>query len=517
MKRLLIVIGLLVMSVSGIYTQTTSQLPFRVVTVSPNFPNIYPRFNTLQATYNAIKDSASVSTGKYFIVNVTTAYSNITDWTGAYKDSINNRSPYMKLVAFGTAVADSILSVETDEFNLIGGVLSLKNTLAGDGLTFSGHVFSVNTKAPILLVSDSLFFAYSAPLYLTPNTLGLKRFTHSGLQVHPDSLAIRVLTQTPLTVNGDTVKLQYAMPFINSDSGLTVNFNDLQFLYVGDSLSLDLDSGLVTGSTGIAVNTDGLRLVYNSNKKLTLSNNLSGKGLVWEGDSLNTRPLAPLYNYSPQLSALGGDTLTLLYTDQMGVFTIGLVNKLYTRTDSGLVDDAVNPLKVNVDYSTIEFNSSGEVTVNPDIAGDGLIWASNAVKIQPNEFAKLENDTLKIKTSYIISFYGDSLTTNVTGAGIGVLPYDSTGVPILQTGKIKRITYTYQLSSGNDTVITTTNNQSVTIGDKIRAVWVNGTSEIRIQKWSQGTRSWSNAIGLSFTDFANKPYRVIVELYAEAQ
>src|SRR5947207_1732379 len=76
--------------------------PYRVIIVSPNYQNVYPRFSTLQNGYNAVKDSARAH--KNFVINVTTSYNNITDWTSGYKDSILNLDPYLKLVAFGSAI-----------------------------------------------------------------------------------------------------------------------------------------------------------------------------------------------------------------------------------------------------------------------------------------------------------------------------------------------------------------------------------------------------------------------------
>lgn len=514
MKKILLFIVLLVAS-TGLYAQiSTLQQPFRVVVVSPNYPNTYPRFNTLQATYNAIKDSANVTTGKYFIVNVTTSYNNITDWTGAYKDSLNNRSPYIKLVAFGNAITDSILSVDVDEFNLIGGVLSLNANTAGDGLSFVNHAYNVNLLRPLLLSNDSLFFAYSNPLYLTPNTLGLRRNVYSGLQVNDSGL--RVLPQLPLKLSSDTLKMIFGAPFIASDS-VYLNYNTEQFdvaYNVSPSLSLKLDSGLTTISTGVKVNVDNATIKMNSSKKLYVD----FVGTL--GDMFKVDPATGKYIlYDAEPIEFYQDTIITLNYNTDAFALQPTSNSLSLKVDSGLTTGTqyhTTP-KVLKDNNELSFNSSKELETATSLWGGGLVKTGDSGNVVVNEFAKIENDTTKIKTSYTFVFYGDSLTSNVTSVGRGVLPYDTTGVPVIYTGKIKRVTFTYQLSSNNDTIKVQYENTSVTFGDKIRGSWNNGGSKFNIQKWSQSSRTWSTAIQLDFGSFANKPFRVVIELYAEAQ
>ena len=510
MKKTLVLLFILS---SSLFAQFGTNLsPWRVVTVSPNFTNIYPRYNTLQQAYNSIKDSASSGTGKYFIINATTAYNNITDWSSQWKDSISNRAPYMRLTAFGQIVTDSILGVTTEEFDLIAGILNLDPATAGDGLSFGNHKYSVNYKIPITISNDTLLFLYSAPLYLTPNTLGLDRKFNNGMIVDSGGLGINGFA--PLIVSRDSLKFLYAAPFVIENDTFKLKLDDRHFAFIGDSIIIKLDSGLTQSITGIAVNTDGMRLGVNSSKKITIKDRVAGTGLTWDGDSLIVGTMFPL-----SIDA-SNKYISLNYSTDQFAMSAPAGNVLRMLCDSGLyvgTNNSPAAIRIKTDNVELGFNTSSQIETRSTLWGDGLYKTGDSGNVMVNEFAKIENDTVKIKTSYTMVFYGDSLTTNVTSTGTGILPFDTTGVPIIYTGKIKRITYTYQLSSGNDTVIADNQNTSVTFGDKIRASWNNGGSKFNIQKWSQSSRSWSTAIQLNFANFANKPYRVTVELYSEAQ
>lgn len=512
MKKIIIAIFFMLFAMSAY-----SQVAFRVVAVSPNYPNVYPRYSTLQQVYNAIKDSAKASTGKYFVINLATATENITDWSGTYKDSIVNRSPYMRLTQLGQAIGDSIIGITAEEFNLIAGILSLDPSTAGDGISFGSHQYIINKKAPIVISNDTLQILYSSPIYLTPNTLGLKRYSWSGLQVNSDS-GLRVLPRVPLKLKGDTLYLNKSNIFGGDADSLWVDWNTNHFTLSynsSPSVSIKLDSGLTSSSSGVKPYLDNITLKMNSDRKMYVDfSDLVGSGLLFTAGQLKL--LIAYYTMNndrtDNILAWSGDSLQFNYNPfdfkQDG-------NGLALNLDSGLQQG--NGLQIKPDFSEMTFTADGSLQTATTLWGGGLYKSGDSGNVRVNEFAKIENDTVKIKTSYIKSFYGDSLTTNVTATGLGVQPYDSTGVPVLYTGKIKRITYTYQLSSNNDTVITLSNNTSVTIGDKIRCIWVNASSEMRLQKWSQGSRSWSNSIAIPMTGFANKKWRIEVESIAEAE
>jgi len=507
MKKIIIsLILLLGLLTNHCFSQFSSQVnPWRVVVISPNYNNVYPRFSTFQNAYLSVRDSAD--DGKYFILNTVTSFENISDYTSAWRDSILNKNPYLVLTNFGQAYNDSVVGITTEEFLLVAGILGINSLTAGDGLNFTSHKFNVNALRPILISNDSLFFAYSAPLYLTPNTLGLKRYSWSGLQVNSDS-GLRVLGRPPLKLKGDTVYIQKSNIFGGDADSLYIDWNsnhfDIQYS-TSPAVNLRLDSGLTSSATGLKVWLGSPRLSFLSNTKLTIPDAVAGNGLSWISNALVVNTKSPIF--------VKDDSVFFYYKNPITVSN----DSLYLTIDSGLTI-GTSGLSVKTDGVRIGLNASKQISILETVAGLGLAWVSNALNIIPNEFAKTENDTLKIKTSYVTAFYGDSLTSNVTSAGVGVLPYDTTGVPVLYTGKIKRVTYTYQLaSSGNDTIISISNNISVTIGDKIRCTWVNGSSEARIQLWSQSSHTWSNSIQIPMTGFANKKWRVLVESYAEAE
>jgi len=509
MKKILLIIILLMLTKCSFSQFSTAYEAWRVVYVSPNYTNVYPRYSTLQQVWNAVKDSAKVSTGKYFIINAVTDFNNITDWSSSYKDSILNRSPYMTLVQFGFSIEDTITGVDGNQFNLVSGILSLKSSLAGDGLTFTSNAFHINPTnylgSVLYLDGDSLKLRTNNSLYFTPNLLSLKRPVYSGLQLLDSG--IRVLPRPPLWLKGDTVYLLKSNIFGGNADSLYIDWNTNHFniqYSTSPAVNIRLDSGITSSSSGLKVWLGSPRLSFLSNTKLTIPDAVAGNGLSWISDVLTVNTKSPIF--------VKNDSVFFYYKNPISLSN----DSLYLTIDSGLTI-GTSGLSVKTDGVRIGLNASKQISILETVAGLGLAWISDALNIIPNEFAKTENDTLKIKTSYVTSFYGDSLTSNVTSAGVGVLPYDTTGVPVLYTGKIKRVTYTYQLASGNDTVISITNNISVAIGDKIRCTWVNGSSEARIQKWSQGTRSWSNSIQIPMTGFANKKWRVQVESYAEAE
>jgi len=527
MKRIALIIGMLVMS-TGIYSQiTTLQQPFRVVVVSPNYPNAYPRFNTLQATYNAIKDSASVTTGKYFIVNIVTKSENITDYSSQWKDSLVSRDPYVKVVSFGQAINDSVLGVTVSEFTLVAGILGLNSLTAGDGLSFPSHTYKVNTKYPILITSDTVTVQLNDSNFVSP----------TGTSTKSQYVTLKFSTNSGLTYSANGIEVQTQYPIIKRNDSLTIQLNDSNFI-VGDATSrtqnvtlklkdnslhytadglgvnytgIDLDSGLIGRVTGLSVNTDGLRLGYNSGKKLTILESVAGDGLSWSSNALklNIGVFNGVGSQSQNILDILSDSLIFNY--DLVQFENDPIYGLQLKLDSGL--SGLSNVKVELDYPELQFKSNGQIETAPTLWGDGLIKSGDAGKVVVNEFAKVENDTVKIKTSYTLLWYDDSLKSSMDY----VEPFDSTGVPVLTNGKLLRVTYTYQLSSGNDTVVTTTLNTTINKLDKLRLVWLNGLSAMRIQKWTLSTHSWANITNLSFNDFADSKWRIIMELYAEAQ
>lgn len=502
------------------YSQfSTSIEAWRVVFVSPNYPNIYPRYKTLQQTWNAIKDSASASTGKYYIVNIVTSVNNISDFTSGYKDSIINRFPYMALTAFGFNVQDTITGVNDNHFNLLSGILNLDPATAGLGLNFSSDKYNVNVITPLQIQNDSLWINLNDSNFYNPysrNVVTLKRHTNSGIRY--DASGLYLTLRAPLQIDNDTLSIPLSYYFTGSTDSLGIDWNDNHFNLIygsSPSVNIKLDSGLTSGSDGIRAWLDNLRITFTSGEKITISNNTSGQGLQWIGDSLNNFAFNPLY-YKSSLTGMNSDTLFLLYTNQMGTQTIGATEWLKVNTDSGLVLAPTSPLKLNIDYNTIDFNTNGAIKVDVvGISGNGLIANGNTIDVLPNDFLKLESDTLKAKTSTMYVFWGDSLTANMTN-GLGVEPTDSTGLPMLK-GNIKRVLVTYQLTSGNDTVTSQIQNVSFNTGDKFRIAWINGSSRWVLQKWTLALRTWVTQFNIDATGFANKAWSIILEAYHEAQ
>jgi len=501
-----------------------TQVAFRVVAVSPNYPNVYPRYNSLQQVYSAIKDSANVSTGKYFVINIATATENVTDWSGRWKDSIASRNPYMRLTQLGQAIGDSIIGVTTEEFTLLAGILGLKSDIAGDGLSFLSHAIKVNVKYPIIISSDTVTIQLNDSNFVTPigsttrnQYVTLKFSTNSGLTYSANG--IEVMTQYPIIKRNDSLTIQLNdSNFVIGDATsrsqyvtLKLRDNSLSYTKFGLGVNytgIDLDSGLIGRSTGLSVNTDGLRLGYNSGKKLTILNTFIGEGIKWIGEnSIGISVGQPLEFDSDTNLILGYNTSHFALQTTSNDFSIVVDSGLTTGTNY------FNSPKIRKDNNELAFNTSKELETAPTLWGDGLIKSGDAGTVVVNEFAKVENDTVKIKTSYTLQWYDDSLKNSMTY----VEPYDSTGLPVLQTGKIKRVTWTYQLSSGNDTVVTNNLDISVNIGDKLRLYWSNGSSRFILQRWVLSTRVWSNLTNISATDFADNKWRLILELYAEAE
>lgn len=502
---------LLILLVAGTaFSQFQTVGSWRSVFVSTNYRNVYPRYSTLQSAYNSCKDSADA--GKYFLVWLVTSYQNITDWSTGWKDSILNKSPYLTLIELNRSAGDSIIGVNTSQFNLIAGILELNSLTAGNGLTFSGDKYSIVTQNylgnALYLDTDSLKLRVQAPLYFTPNLLGIKVSTNSGIRF---SDSVYIVPYKEVYTDNDTLLIRKSFYFLPYDS-LTLDWNTQHFnlIYgVSPAINVKLDSGLTAGTDGIRAWLDNVRVGYTATKRITITDATGGDALAWQNDSLNLIVGSPFET--------SGDSLWLNFnTDQFSI-SYSASPKFSINLDSGMTYD-IGGIKPDLDYVTLIFNSLMQLAINPTFAGGGLLVTTGVMSIVPNEFAKIENDTLKIKSSYTYQFYGDSLTSLVTSAGVGILPYDTTGICVLYKGKIKRVTYTYQLSGGNDTVITTANNVDVNNNtDKIRCVWENGSSEMKIQIWTLASRTWSNAITLSFPNFADSYWRVVAELYAEAQ
>lgn len=515
MKKLILILFTLITICTSAYSQFESQVNlFRVVVVNTTYSNVYPRFSTLQNAFNSCVDSANA--GKYFIINIATATQNITDYTSQWKDSILAHSPNIRLTSFGQAINDSIIGVTIEEFDLIAGILSLNPLTAGDGLYFDSHKYHIRVTNylgnALYIDGDSLKIRTDATLLFTPNLLGINFKFNNGMISDTGGIGINAIQ--PLIVSRDTLRIVFSGMFVAGDS-VYLNYNEDHFNYdfgVSPAFSLDLDSGLTSGATGIKVLPYHGRLLFNSSKQLTISDLTAGTGLVWSSDAL-TLLLAQFTLNNASTSGIlrfSGDSLQFNYND--GDFEQGL-NGLRIRVDTGLTRGS-NGLYVNLDWAEIQFNGSGQIETAPELAGDGLVKAGDAIRVLYNEFLTVQNDTLKAKTSYVLTWYDDSLNASMSY----VEPFDSTGICVLGTGKIKRVTFTYQQTTGSlDVVTETKNNISVTLADKIRLLWVNGSSEMRLQRWSQSTRTWSNQITLPFTDFADAQWRVIVELYAESQ
>lgn len=500
MKKIFFLLALLAscFSVNAQFKDFTN--PYRVVIVSPNYQNVYPRFSTLQNAYNSIKDSASVSTGKYFVINATSNYRNISDWTSAYKDSILARNPYIQLYTFGQAINDSIIGITTEEFQLIGGILSLNGLTAGNGLKFSNHIYSVNTGTYILITDDTL------DVYVNPNEfedtapLGLNYKFNSGILVDTGGIGVGALL--PLKVSHDTLKLLYKSPLRkNSGDTLELYYNDQQF-ETTEPFSIRLDSGVTSGANGIKILPDYPRLKFKGDA-LTINDNTAGVGLTWASDKINLLVAHP-FNVS--------DSLYLNYnTDQFNV-VYNASPSFNILLDSGITDNNVGQgLKLLVDWNTIKFNSSKKLTLNTALAGDGLSMSSNVINIVPNDFAKNENDTLKIKTSTLLTFWFDSVTTNVAYS----FPVDTAGYGMFTSGKIKRWSASYFGSGGGGyTVDKESVSLSFVSSDRLQVYYDQGSEKFSIRKNN------SNLSFMTLSDLSPPFYMKIVftlEVFLEAQ
>lgn len=420
--------------------------PYRVVVVSPNFQNVYPRFSTLQNAFNSIVDSADA--GKYFVINLTTNYNNITDYSSKWKDSIVSRLPYMSLAYFGQAIGDSIIGVTTSEFSLIMGILSLNSATAGYGLFFSDHAYHVllSQIGALQLDGDTLgFLYYNYDFSVDPLQYGLmlKHPTNAGWFRTADGLQIR--HRLPLGLINDTTVLYYAPPLYADDS--------LRFGYDPDAFTVlygvlpnfffRADSGLTVpiGGNGVKVSVDMTRILFDADKKVTISDLTAGSGLKWLGDSLNVLTVKPLWQTGD------GDSIYLKYATQH--FDVVLPDgELEIKLDSGMTTGS-SGIMPYIDYTTLIFNSLYQLVVNPSIAGVGLAMTSGVIDINYNDFLVVQNDTLKAKTSTILWFRFDSLNSSIKYD----VNADTVGLGVSASGKTKRISISYKTDAGNDTTI----------------------------------------------------------------
>lgn len=508
-------------------------VPFRVITVSPNYNNVYPRFSTLQNAYLSVKDSANA--GKYFIINVVTAQENIVDWSSSWRDSILAKYPFLRFTSFGAFFNDSILGVNSHEFTLPAGILHLNPATAGNGLYFFNHQYHIRPKSPLRILNDSIWIKLNDSIFIVNdgttrseyvtlktqpnsgigwNSSGLTIKTKSPVQVFNDSIWIK-LNDSVFHVADGTIRSEYVTIKRQNNSAIGWNINGLKvnvknpIVITNDSITLAIDSGLVVGVNGLSVYVDGKRITRNPSKQLTISDNTGGEGLVWRGDSLNILlATKTLQNDNiDNILTFSGDSLQFNYYPYHFLsYPDGLALKL----DSGLY--AINGVQLNLDHNELNFNPVSRLQTAPSLWGRGLSKIADSANVLVNEFATIQNDTVKIKTSYVLEFYGATLSP-----GLFADPYDTTGVPVLANGKIKRVTYTYRKTSLNDTVIISSNNFDVNATDKIRLQWVHGSSVMNIQRWQMSTKAWLTAISLPFPNFSSSHFRVLVELYAEVE
>lgn len=486
---------------------STSPSPFRVVTVSPNYPNIYPRYSTLQGVWAGIKDSAKVSTGKYFTVNVTTNYRNISDWTSTYKDSILNRAPYMWFAAFGQAINDSIIGVTTSEFTLAGGILGINPLTAGDGLSYSSNMYKVNVKNPILMSNDTVYFRFEATNFtLVGGTFTWYKTTNSGIQSTANGF--QVLPRQPLRVSGDTTLIAFASEFSSTTDSLRLNFDPNAFYTlpaVSPSFYFRADSGLTIPltATGVKVAPDWNTITFNSSKKLTINTAIWGNGLAMYSNVAQVNVAEPL--------TITNDTINLGYLEQH----FGLVaSGLYLKVDSGLVANTFpvpSTPKVSLDWVTLIFTATKALQVNPLIAGSGLLMTAGIINILYNDYAKVENDTLKIRPSTTLLYHYDSIKATVGYAN----EEDSLGYGFPADGKIKRYAITYVTLVGNDTCIYANANIAISRGEKVTVYWSALAGGFIIRK--NRSTDLLTVVPNDFTTPYLRRINISLEVYTEAQ
>lgn len=514
MKKIIVIL-LLVMT-AGSYSQiTTNQLPFRVVTVSPNYTNVYPRFRTLQATYTAIRDSASVSTGKYFAINVVSDYHNISDWSSGWKDSILNRTPYMKMYALGTSIVDSIVAVTVEEFLLASGILSLNPLIAGDGLSFISHKLAIITQNylgnALYLDGDSLKIRIDNTLLFTPNLLGVNFKFNNGMISDTGGIGVQVVA--PLSVSGDYTSLNYKRPFRIVNDSLYFDYAVDYFVYDSSvffpaNFRVKLDSGFQVNSSGISILPDHRRLIFNDSipTQLTISNAIAGTGLIWTSDSL-------CVGLSYQFTGYNDSIWIDMNTRQFDL-RYGESPSVNIALDSGMTyasSGATTGIKPKIDYSTLIFNSLLQLVVNPTLAGGGLLMTAGVIDIIPNDFAKVENDTLKIKTSTVFTWFGDSLNSTI----FYVPPYDTLGIGMFAKGNVKRVAINYVTDNGNDTTVMNFLDASWNAYDRIALAWDNSQMKFKIYK---NKVLWQTLAGCAnLTSPYKKDWNVAMETYLEAR
>jgi hypothetical protein len=330
-----------------------------------------------------------------------------------------------------------------------------------------------------------------------------------------------------------------------------------------------LDSGLSapTGDDGVKVNLGSPRLSFLSNKKLTIPDAVAGTGLIWDGNALAMLLGIPFRFNGDSLSLLLSNRLGLNYIDpdntQLTIpnsyvgFGIGMkgdsANVLLSRftifgnnIDNILVEDGdsiqfnYNPdhlqseppgLSINLDsgmtsgsdgiavwtdYAELGFNVNGQLETKSTLWGNGLYKSGDSGNVRVSEFAKVENDTVKPKTSDVAIWYGENLATGMSN-GESCLPYDTTGLPMFAAGKIKRVAVTYQKSNAIDIVEVTNLNISFAATDKIRVTWDNSKEVFCIYKWTMGSHAWTKQTEIGTDTYADTHWRVSVEYYQEAQ
>jgi hypothetical protein len=327
----------------------------------------------------------------------------------------------------GLSISSGVLSVNTaNGLTINGDNVEVNQTIAGSGLTFSAGVIDVNVN------SDSL--------EITGDNIRLKD-TITGDRTFQDSLIVG----GNLTVNG-TVSYIYTENLYISDNILTLNAtysSGTPFLNAGIEVlrgasqaasfiwdeSLDLWAAGLSGSTSTIITEAGVGLTKSGNTlsidSSSFASSLAGNGLTSSGSTLNVNVANGLVINSDNVEVadtIAGNGLTF----SAGVINVNVANGLIINSDNVEVADTIAGSGLTFSSGVINVNATNGLSIISDSVGLGGTLLQNTTIDANNNQLEIFN----LSFGRISGTYGNGqvneLVVSAAGASLnGYTDYDN--------------------------------------------------------------------------------------------
>lgn len=395
----------------------------------------------------------------------------------------------------------------SDFTGTIGGSLSLKvmdplqRTVNGLGLKL-GSGLAIDTDGrlsasasdfihptpPLFNENGNFFLKYSSPLSVTGDSLSLT--VGQGLEISDDKLAISYVTEYPLTIERNTIKLKYGTGLQLQNNTLEVIpysvTSPLTYNSANNTLALSFSSPLLVENNSLTMKFQAPLTVSNPTTTPTVvlqtDNGLKvedGKLMINVGEGFTFNNTQLQTNLSPPLLISGGK-ITLGLQDALVVkgnnLTMNVTSplkylnqQLQLGVGAGLAVNAQDQnLTINTGQGLNINNTNSQLSVN---AGPGFKFESNQLQLNIGAGLSIENNVLKSTISSTSAPL--SINNQVLSLGVGNGLITSNNLLTVNVGngiKIENSKVTSNITATAPLTMTNNSNVGINIGSGLQVV-----------------------------------------------